>query len=494
MRGAVGYARVSTDEQARENNSLAMQQKRIATFCQQNEIPVLRIFQESESARTMDRPGLTDLLNYCRVNRKNISRFVVCDLSRLARNVHDQAQIIVSLKQLGITVDSIDEPLTDDSAMGQLVRNMLGSIHQFFSDALSEKTRTRMQAAVKAGRFLWPAPVGYINLKGQKRIVLDPDRAPLVREAFELVASGRYVTTDSVLKIVTAMGLVTKKGKPLTKQTFARMLTNPIYAGWVVSGEVRARGEHEPLISETLFQEVQKRINGKSVPHKKVSEDFPLRGIAKCATCKKPLTAGWVKGRAKKYPRYWCWTKTCKSVSIRKSDLDGLFVNLLSMLEPTAELLVRLPEQIAERWKARKQRIATERARLSRLLAEKDTLNRMAITAKIKKEITADDFDAFKRTTNEEKAQIEKALNALDSESNTMEDMIEQAEVQAIDLVGAWERGNTNQRQELAKAFFPEGLFFSHQLKFFEPANTVLTEMFMRWLQDFTDTGVPDGI
>ena len=267
MKGAVGYARVSTDEQARENNSLAMQQKRIATFCNQNEIPVLRIFQESESARTMDRPGLTDLLNYCRVNRKNISRFVVCDLSRLARNVHDQAQIIVSLKQLGITVDSIDEPLTNDSAMGQLVRNMLGSIHQFFSDALSEKTRTRMQEAVKQGRFLWPAPVGYVNLKKEKRIIPDPKRAPLVRQAFELVASGRYATTDAVLKVITAMGLTTKKGTGLySKQTFARMLSNPIYAGWVVSGEVTAQGNHEPLISQKLFQEVHVPLERQECP------------------------------------------------------------------------------------------------------------------------------------------------------------------------------------------------------------------------------------
>ena len=58
-----------------------------------------------------------------------------------------------------------------------------------------------------------------------------------------------------------------------------------------------------------------------------------------------------------------------------------------------------------------------------------------------------------------------------------MEGMLKEAEVQAVNLVGAWEKGNTNQRQELAKAFFPEGLVFSHQLKFFEPANPVLTEM-----------------
>lgn len=127
-------------------------------------------------------------------------------------------------------------------------------------------------------------------------------------------------------------------------------------------------------------------------------------------------------------------------------------------------------------------------------MAELDTLNQMAVTSRIKNEISAQDFEAFKTTGLEERNQIEIALSDLDSEMNTMEGMLKQAEVQAVDLVGAWERGNTNQRQELAKAFFPEGLVFSHELKFFEPANTVLTEMFTRWLNDFANVGVPDGI
>jgi hypothetical protein len=61
-------------------------------------------------------------------------------------------------------------------------------------------------------------------------------------------------------------------------------------------------------------------------------------------------------------------------------------------------------------------------------------------------------------------------------------------------LVGTWERGNVNQRQELARSFFPEGLVFSHQKAFFEPANTVITEMANRFLDDFRNIGVPDGI
>jgi hypothetical protein len=173
-----------------------------------------------------------------------------------------------------------------------------------------------MRAAVKAGRFPWPSPIGYLN--DNRKLCVDPERAPLVREAFSLVASGRFPTTDAVLKLVTQMGLTTKKGRSITKQSFARMLSNPIYTGWIVSGDLRVRGTHDPLVSDDIFQGVQERINGRGRPHKKVNEDFPLRGVVLCAKCRKHLTAGWNRGRKEYYPRYWCWTKGCGAVSQRK--------------------------------------------------------------------------------------------------------------------------------------------------------------------------------
>src|SRR5262249_47553246 len=159
-------------------------------------------------------------------------------------------------------------------ANGKFFRNVMGSMNQLFSDQLSEKTSDRMAAQVKAGRFPFGAPIGYLNVN--KTLQPDPNRAPLVREAFELFASGRYVTADAVLKIVTAMGLTTRKGNPVKPQTFSRMLKNPIYVGWVVSKKAQGRGLHQPLISEEIFDAVQLRLNAKSVPHKKLNEDFPL--------------------------------------------------------------------------------------------------------------------------------------------------------------------------------------------------------------------------
>jgi hypothetical protein len=144
-------------------------------------------------------------------------------------------------------------------------------------------------------------------------------------------------------------------------------------------------------------------------------------------------------------------------------------------MEPTAELLAQLPKRIATKWKERKERIASEARQLTSHLAEQTALNRRAVIAKLNGELSEDDFIEVKNAISEEKLRLESSKKALDSERGTMDETLKQAERQAVDLVGTWEKGNVYQRQELAKAFFPDGLVFSYPLGFFEPANTMIT-------------------
>jgi site-specific DNA recombinase len=113
---------------------------------------------------------------------------------------------------------SVDEPNLDDSAAVRLLKNVLGSMSQFFSDSLSEKTKFRMAAGVKAGRWLWVAPLGYKNNTSAK-VVIDSDRAPLVTKVFELLAEGSSIS--DVVRQVTALGLTTRKGRRVKKQPLA---------------------------------------------------------------------------------------------------------------------------------------------------------------------------------------------------------------------------------------------------------------------------------
>lgn len=227
----------------------------------------------------------------------------------------------------------------------------------------------------KVGRI----PLGYKNT--DKGLVLDPARADLVRKAFELTATRSY-TLEEVLRRINLLGLKTRRNRPLTKQSLSRMLRNPIYCGWVVSGENKVKGLHQPIITQSLFDAVQDALDGKPntappVVHKRLNEDFPLKGFVKCASCEKKLTAGWVKGRKEKYPRYWCWNTQCKTkVSASRWMIEEAFVRILGMLEPTQELLNQLPTIAKNYWKGRLERITVERRALTTRKTTNETLNR----------------------------------------------------------------------------------------------------------------------
>jgi len=113
-----------------------------------------------------------------------------------------------------------------------------------------------------------------VQSNGAKGIIVDKERAPLIKKAFELVASGSY-SSDGVLRTVTALGLRTPNNLVLPKQSFSKMLKNPIYAGWVCfpSSSLKCRGNHEPIVSEEMFNAVQDVLAGKRAPvHRRTSK------------------------------------------------------------------------------------------------------------------------------------------------------------------------------------------------------------------------------
>src|SRR5919108_2062511 len=120
-----------------------------------------------------------------------------------------------------------------------------------------------------------------------KSLTHDPDRAPLVRRAFEEFATGQY-TKEQLLKRARTWGLTNRRRKPLTSQAIGMLLRNQLYAGIVDVPEygVRAkRGDFEPLISEELFYRVQAILSGRvpsTTPRKRAHPDFPLRGFVRC--------------------------------------------------------------------------------------------------------------------------------------------------------------------------------------------------------------------
>src|SRR6266508_1406695 len=107
---------------------------------------------------------------------------------------------------------------------------VLAAFAQFDNDVRSERTRGGMKAALELGRWTFLAPLGYLNAPRStgKSLVPDPERAPLVRRAFQEFATGRF-TKDEVRRNAISLGLKTRRGKPVPSQTFDAMLRNRAY-------------------------------------------------------------------------------------------------------------------------------------------------------------------------------------------------------------------------------------------------------------------------
>ena len=323
-----------------------------------NGYEVADVFEDAgESAKTIDRPDFQRMLGFCRIHKKRVQVVVVYNLTRFSRNAHDHALVKALLLRLGVTLRSVNEPISDDS-VGRFTENMLAAVAQFDNDIRADRTRAGMRAAHERGRWTWRAPLGFLNGNtkgGEPSLLPDPVRAPLIRQAFELVASGSHSARETLRK-VTALGLVSKKGQPLTPQTFGPLLRNPMYAGYLNApgfGTTGVRGDFQALVPEVLFRRAQAVLERNAGTRDRVFDhpDFPLRRFVICGACDTPLTGSASKGRSQSYPYYHC--RKCKHVRVKTGQLEAQFVELLETLQPRPEFMALFRAIVLDVWKER---------------------------------------------------------------------------------------------------------------------------------------------
>ncbi len=466
MRAAI-YCRVSTKEQAK-NLSLATQQRACVVYCRQHCIEVDKVWvEEGESAKTADRPEFQKLLSYCRENKGRIHCVVVYKIDRFARDKYDHYAVRLLLNKYGITLRSATEPI-DDSSTGKLMEGILAACAQFDNDVRGERTVAGMRASLEKGRWTFQAPLGYLKPPketGTASLVSDPERGPLVRQAFEIYAKGGY-SKKQVLERVTSLGLRTCRGKKLTSQTFGTMLRNPIYAGWQVVKEwgIRQRGDFEALVSEETFNRVRVLLTGKrllATPHFRNHPDFPLRRNVRCAKCAKPLTGSWSKGRSDRYAYYRCPNSLCKAVNVRKEVLESKFLDLLEQLQPNPEYMGLFKEIVLDVWRNRQVEVRKIRTKLEDRTEElQERKNRL--------------FEAFvyEKTINQETYQEQ--LDRLNEQITLVQTELHDAELDVLDVEGVlgfaehlltnaarlWSEFRLDQKQRFQHVLFPKGLSF----------------------------------
>ncbi len=308
------YTRVSTLKQG-DGVSLEAQREAISAFAHRHNLTVTTWFEEKETASKRGRPVFDAVVRSLQVGQAD--GLIVHKIDRSARNFSDWARI-GELVDSGIDVHFAHESLDLRSRGGRLTADIQAVIAADYVRNLREECLKGMEGRLKQGLFPWAAPIGYLDNGGGKAKTIDPIRAPLVRQAFELYVTRQYSFTTLRLELQ-RQGLTSRSGRPITKGCFENMLSNPFYAGTVYLKRTGRtyEGQHEPLISRQLFERVQHLKLNKQIK-KSTTHNHPYRKLITCGSCGRSL----IGERQKTHIYYRCHTVGCAGVSIRQDTLE----------------------------------------------------------------------------------------------------------------------------------------------------------------------------
>ena len=267
MRCAI-YTRKSSEEGLEQAfNSLDAQREACAAFVlsQKHEgwVVLPALYDDGGfSGGTMDRPALQRLLSDIREGKVDV--VVVYKIDRLTRSLFDFAKIVEAFDARGVSFVSITQQFNTTTSMGRLTLNVLLSFAQFEREVAGERIRDKIAASKKKGMWMGGLPsLGY-DVQNRK-LVVNEEEARTVVHIFR-----RYVELRSVRVLqeeLDAAGIRSKRriladGTPFGGQKLSRgalylMLQNRIYRGEITHKGNAYPGEHQPIVDEVLWDQVQ---------------------------------------------------------------------------------------------------------------------------------------------------------------------------------------------------------------------------------------------
>jgi DNA invertase Pin-like site-specific DNA recombinase len=217
------------------------------------------------SGGTVERPALQQLLSD--IDNGLVDLVIVYKVDRLSRSLADFVRLIEQFDQQDISFVSVTQQFNTASSMGRLTLNVLLSFAQFEREVTGERIRDKIAASKKKGMWMGGAvPLGYDVVN--KQLVVNNVEVQQVRQLFE-----QYLNLGSVKKLkawADHQGMVSKcrttqkqrqmGGCALSRGALYTILKNPTYIGKVAYQKKLFEGQHEGIIEEKLWQQVQAKL------------------------------------------------------------------------------------------------------------------------------------------------------------------------------------------------------------------------------------------
>lgn len=268
------------------------------------------------SGGNRDRPALERLLSD--VRERAVDCVVVYKVDRLSRSLIDFAHIIEIFDKRNVSFVSVTQQFNTTNSLGRLTLNILLSFAQFEREIIAERTRDKMSAARRKGKWIGGRPMlGYDIDPRSSRLIVNGDEAIQVRTIFKL-----YLDYNSLLPVVREIdrrGWRTKQwvtkagetngGKRFRKGRLFRLLTNPIYLGKIDFEKQIYKGEHDAIVEAEIWEHVQQilRRNGRD-GGAAVRDSFGtvLKRLLRCASCDAGMVRIYTTDESCRYRSYVC--------------------------------------------------------------------------------------------------------------------------------------------------------------------------------------------
>lgn len=291
------YCRKSTDTEDRQVLSLDSQVRELLDIAKNQDLQVITTMKESMSAKAPGRPVFNEMMKM--IDSGKADAILCWKIDRLTRNPVDGGQIQWFLQSGKIKCIKTFEKnyLPSDNVLLMSIEQAMAN--QYIRD-LSVNVKRGFREKLARGEWPNRAPMGYLNDRTARNIVIDPARSKYIPRAFELYLTGSHGFVE-ISDILYNEGFRSRTDKKVTKSYIQRILSSICYTGIMERDGKYYQGKYQALISKETFDKAQDVMNGRSHPRPQ-RLFFPLRGFMKCENCGCALTASLKKG----HHYYYC--------------------------------------------------------------------------------------------------------------------------------------------------------------------------------------------
>ena len=326
------YIRVSTEDQAREGFSLGEQEEKLKQLCEYKGYEIYKVYCDAGiSAKDMEhRPKFQEMLQDMRDGR--INYIVAYKLDRVTRSVRDLEELITQLEKHNTYLVCDRDDVNTSTANGRFFVRMLTVLSQLEIEIVSERTKFGMVGAIKSGHLPGQVALGF-KKDGNRKTIIDPATAPIVKRVFDLYLQGK--TFLQISNIFNEEKVLNKNWKDTHIE---RIINNRLYMGdyemykrlkeWKNVEPVIYMNVVDPIIPRYIWEEcqAQKIINQRTYTRDRVYTFFQKLKCPKCGKIMKCKGSG---GKRKKYVYYNC--EDCHE-NIRESYVEEEFEKIVGQL------------------------------------------------------------------------------------------------------------------------------------------------------------------